>query len=93
MRRLMIIEELSNDKFDKTLYKDTKKFLKKNDPKMVYIYGEYDPWSASGVLELKNKDNIKIYVNPKGSHSTRINSFPEPTKSEIINVIKGWLEE
>lgn len=93
MRRLMIIEELSQDKFDKTLYKDTKKFLKKNDPKMVYIYGEYDPWSASGVLELKNKENINIFVNPEGSHSTRINSFPEPTRSEIINLIKGWLEE
>ena len=93
MRRLMIIDELSQDKFDKTLYKDTKKFLKKNDPKMVYIYGEYDPWSASGVLELKNKENINIFVNPEGSHSTRINSFPEPTRTEIINLIKGWLEE
>ncbi|MBE6334073.1 MAG: aminopeptidase [Bacteroidales bacterium] len=93
MRRLMIIEELSGDEFDKTLYKDTKKFLKKNDPKMIYIYGEYDPWSASGVMDLKNKENIKIYVHPGGSHSTRINSFAEPKKSEIINTIKGWLEE
>lgn len=96
MHRVMLPAEFKDLKFDKTLYKKTIKFLKHNDPKMVYIYGGIDPWGSSGVAGLKflrKKDNIHVYVLPRGSHSTRINSFPEPQRSEIINLIKGWIGE
>ncbi len=46
-------------------------FLSKNDPKMVYIYGSIDPWSASGIYGLpftKNKQNLHVYMCPGGSH-------------------------
>ena len=55
----MLPPELSNLKFDKTLYNKVVKFLKENDPEMIYIYGGNDPWTASGVTWLKNKKNIK----------------------------------
>lgn len=96
MHKLMLPGEFSKLKFDKTLYKKTKKFLKKNDPRMMYIYGGIDPWGASGVADMKflrKKRNIKVHVLPEGSHKTRINSFPEPEKSEIINTLKAWLNE
>ena len=63
----MLPPELSNLKFDKTLYNKVVKFLKENDPEMIYIYGGDDPWTASGVTWLKNKKNIKVYVLPGGS--------------------------
>ena len=43
-----VTPELSNLKFDKTLYNKVVKFLKENDPEMIYIYGGNDPWTASG---------------------------------------------
>ena len=45
----MVPPELSNLKVDKTLYNKVVKFLKENDPEMIYIYGGDDPWTASGV--------------------------------------------
>ena len=95
MHRVMLPASFKDLKFDKTLYKKTRKFLKKNDPSIIYIYGGIDPWGASGVAGLKflkKKKNLKVYVLPDGSHSTRISSFPEPQRTEIINSIKQWIQ-
>ena len=95
MHRVMLAPEHSNVKFDKTLYNYTRKFLEQNDPKMIYIYGDIDPWGACGVntwLDTSKKKNLKVYVCPRGSHSTRINTFEEKTRDEIIGLLKSWLE-
>lgn len=95
MHRVMLPEQFAGLKFDKTLYKKTIDWLKHNDEKMVYIYGGIDPWGSSGVAGLKflkDKKLIKVYMLPGGSHATRINSFPEPTRTEIINLINRYLE-
>lgn len=96
MHRVMLDKEEASIKFDKTLYKHVVKFLKKEDPKMVYIYGGVDPWGCSGVctwLDTSKKQNLKYYVKERGSHATRINSFDEPTRNEIIATIQKWLDE
>lgn len=96
LKRLMVPKGQENVQFSPVLYNNTVDFLTKNDPKMVYIYGNIDPWSASGVYGLpftKNKKNLHVYMCKGGSHRTRINSFPEPTRQEIIQLISNWLKE
>lgn len=92
MQRVMLPEELSYLKFDASLYKRTVKFLKSHDPKMIYIYGGADPWVASGVTWLRGKHNIKVYVLPDGSHTTRIMSFDVSTQKEIKALLLQWLD-
>ncbi len=77
-------------KFDKTLYNKISSFLKTTDSKMLFIYGEFDPWSAVRVPDSK-RENIKIYIEPNGSHRARIRTFPEETSKEIISVLSNWL--
>lgn len=94
LKRVMLHESEENLKFDNRLYKHTVRFLKDNDPKMAYIYGGIDPWGASGVctwLDTSKKQNLKIYVNAPGSHSTNIRGFGEPMTTEILDQIKSWL--
>ena len=95
LHRLMLPDDAKGIKFDKTLSKKITKFLKKNDPKMVFIYGEIDPWSAAAVtwLDTSKKQNMHIFVQPRGSHRARIHTLPEDMKQEAISIIKGWLEE
>ena len=88
----MLPEELKDMDFDKTLSKKITKFLKKNDPKMIFIYGQNDPWTAAGVTWLKNKKNIHVFIQPNGSHLARINTLPEKEKKEVIELINKWLE-
>ena len=96
LKRLMVPKGQEKVQFSPVLYNHTVDFLTKNDPKMVYIYGDIDPWSASGVYGLpftKNKKNLHVYMCKGGSHRTRINSFPEPTRQEIIQLISNWVKE
>lgn len=93
LHRLMLPEELKDMPFDKTLSKKITKFLKKQDPKMIFIYGQNDPWTAAGVTWLKNKKNIHVFIQPNGSHLARINTLPEGEKKEVIELIKKWLDE
>ena len=95
LKKLMLPEDAKHIKFDKTLSKKITKFLKKSDPKMVFIYGEIDPWSAAAPmwLDTSKKKNMHMFVQPRGSHRARINTLPEEMKQEAISIIKGWLEE
>lgn len=89
--------------FDKYLYKDIKKFLKKTDSKMMFIYGEFDPWSAvMPVAPVKNetlkkkgkgRQTMHLFVEPGGSHKARINTLPEQMKNEAVSILEKWLAE
>lgn len=94
LRRLMLPKELRYTSFDNTLYNNTVKFLKENDPKMLFIYGQYDPWSASGVcqwLDTSKKKQLKIFVQPAGSHRSRIGNMPAAMKKEITTLLQEWM--
>ncbi len=75
LKQLMLPDSLRKYDFDKRLYDRTVKFLKNEDPTHIFIYGEIDPWSASGVctwLNCSKKKNMRVYVQPRGSHVSRI---------------------
>lgn len=95
LKKLMLPNDAKDIKFDKTLSKKITKFLKKNDPKMIFVYGEIDPWSAAATtwLNTDKKENVHIFVEPRGSHLARINTLPEEMKQKAISILQKWLEE
>ncbi len=96
LKRLMLPDSLRSITFDKSLYETTTAFLRNEDPKHIFIYGENDPWSASGVcqwLDCSKKKNMSIYVQPRGSHKARIGTMPQELREEIIDKIRKWLKE
>ena len=90
MRRVMIPDSLSYIEFDANLYERVNTFLKDNDLPMMFIYGEYDPWSATGVTWLDGKKHIHVFVEPGGSHKARIGTMPEDTQKKIMKILKRW---
>jgi hypothetical protein len=70
-------------------------FLDNSAEDMLFIYGEYDAWSATAVeLEVDaSKREVYKFVHPKGSHTTRIKSFSPETQKEIYDIIDSWLKE
>ncbi|WP_310991974.1 S28 family serine protease [Aequorivita marina] len=69
-------------------------FLDSDAEKMLFIYGEYDAWSATAVELAENANNRELYkfVKPKGDHKTRIHSFKPKKQQEIYSIIDSWLE-
>ena len=94
LRRIFLPDELRDLDFDRTLYRRMHRYLKREDPNMVMIYGANDPWTASGAawVVTPRKRNMKLFVQPGGSHRTRIATLPEPMREEAIAAIRGWLE-
>lgn len=91
LNRIFIPEEAQTP-FDKTLYRKLKKFVKTTDNKMMFIYGEFDPWSAVRVNEPKG-DNVVLFIEPKGSHRARISTLPADMKEKAIEILNKWLAQ
>jgi hypothetical protein len=58
---------------------------------MIFIYGEWDPWSAPAV-QTTGKNNTFRVVKNEGSHRTRIRNLPEYQRVKILKALGEWLE-
>lgn len=102
LHRIMLPQ---NQKFEfsKFLYNKVNNFLKTTDAKMLFIYGEYDPWSAVMPVppveneklkkEGKGRETMHLFVDPNGSHSARIYTLPEADNKRAIEIVNKWLAE
>ncbi len=94
LKAVMVPADMRNVAFDNTVYKTTCKYLKKNDPTHLFIYGENDPWTSSGVahwLNCKKKSNMKVYVQKDGSHLARIRTLSDAQQAEVKAKLKNWV--
>jgi hypothetical protein len=87
-------EELANVEFDDSNYRFVTDYYTENDPKMLLIYGEVDPWTATGITWMRdrNKQNVKVYIQPRGSHTARILNMPEGLRNEILEQLNEWMQ-
>ena len=77
--------------FDPQVMIDIYDWILKNGNNMIFIYGEYDPWSASAV-NLGGQTNSLVMIKPQGSHSTRIRHFSHPDRKKIYSKLEKWLD-
>ena len=94
LKRVLLPEEFADVEFDDSNYRFVTDFYTENDPKMILVYGEVDPWTASGITWLRdrNKENIKVFIQPGGSHRARILNMPEDMKNQILEQLNKWME-
>lgn len=91
LHKIFLPEDATGIKFDKSLYNRLKKFVDTTSNRMMFIYGEYDPWSAVMVHEPKG-ENVVVFVDPKGSHRARINTLPNERREQALELLKSWLK-
>ena len=66
-------------------------FVRHHGDNMIFIYGEWDPWSAPAVQISGKTNNFKV-VKPGGSHGTRIMNLPEAQREKVLNALGEWLD-
>jgi len=94
LKRLVVLKD-ADVSFDKTLYDKICTYFAREDPRVIFIYGEYDPWSATAIdvsVNMKNKKNAIVAYVPKGSHNANIRRLPEDLQKQVIDTINKWLE-
>ncbi|WP_297091619.1 S28 family serine protease [uncultured Draconibacterium sp.] len=87
--RLFLPKELQV-KYQPKTAKAVGRFIQSTDAKILFIYGEWDPWSASA-FEVPQKQNFLKVVKPGGSHSTRIANLPQVQKQLVKETLERWL--
>jgi hypothetical protein len=76
--------------FNETLSIDLQEYLDEEARNYIFIYGEYDTWSATAVTSIGDA-NSKIYFKEGGSHRTRIRNLPEEQQEEVFSTLESFL--
>ncbi|MFC2084346.1 S28 family serine protease [Bacteroidota bacterium] len=85
---LSIEEEI---KFDPSVMQDVNDWIQNEGNNFIFIYGEFDPWSATSV-ELSGKTNSIKIIHPNGSHRTRIKHLSDNNRGLIFTKLEEWLD-
>lgn len=78
--------------FEPQLMQDIDCFIRHEADNMIFIYGEYDPWSAPAVELTYHTNSIKV-VKPGGNHRTRINNLSIKQQRLVMETLQKWLLE
>lgn len=76
--------------FNASLSPRVQHYLSSEAENFIYIYGEYDTWTATAVTDTGGT-NSRIFVKEAGSHRTRINNMPEPQRDEVYQTLDLFL--
>ena len=90
LAKLFLPESVQNMTFDPATYSKVENFISTTNDKMIFIYGEYDPWSAAATTN-PHSPNALYLVVPKGSHRARISDLPDSMKELAIKTLKEWM--
>lgn len=88
----IFLPEIVNYKFSKKLSKKTVKAVNKNGQRVMLVYGEVDPWTASGVTPNRKSQAVRV-VSPNHNHRARIADLPLDIKKEVYKTLETWLEQ
>lgn len=76
--------------FDATAMPDVDTWVKAHGEGLLFVYGEYDPWTA-GAFNLGDgsADCFKLVV-PAGNHGSKIANLPSASKAVALDAIRRW---
>ncbi len=66
-------------------------FLRHDARRMLFIYGQYDPWSAPAV-QPSGKNEVVVIYKPQGAHSSRIGNLPEDLQEKAFELLGKWMD-
>jgi hypothetical protein len=74
--------------YDPSVMQDIDQWLKTEGDNIIYIYGEYDPWSAA-MFEPGEGTNALRIIQPEEDHGVRIGDLDEQVR--VLDSLEAWL--
>lgn len=78
-------------KFNIDVMRKMSEWILDNGDNIIYIYGGFDPWYATGVNIGTNTNAVKMVLEGN-NHATRIKHFKGEQKERIFSALEQWLE-
>ncbi|MRR24136.1 peptidase, partial [bacterium] len=79
-----------NYDYDFEFARKVDRYIKNRARNFIFLYGEYDPWSATAADPGSNGKVVKI-IRSEGSHGTRINNLSDEQKELVFSKLEEWL--
>ena len=80
-----------NYEYDFEFARKVDKYIKTRARNFIFLYGEYDSWSATAADPGKNRKVVKI-IKSEGFHGTRIRTLSDEQKELVLTKLRKWLE-
>jgi hypothetical protein len=77
---------------DETM-KDIQKWVKAEARNIMFIYGEFDPWSAGAYKDINQNADNHIYYVKKGNHGAGMSGLSLELKNEAEGIVGRWFEK
>jgi hypothetical protein len=76
--------------FEPRAMPDVANWLSKSGQKMLFVYGEFDPWSG-GQFDLGTATQSLKVIAPGGSHGAGLSNLAPADKAAAYLMLEGWL--
>ncbi len=88
--RSFVPKSVDIPRFDHLAMPDIDFWVKTQGKRLLYVYGENDPWSAEPFeFGFGTKDSYR-YTVPGGNHGSRIAQLPAAQAAEATNTVRRW---
>ena len=74
--------------YDPSTIADIDQWLRSEGDNIIFIYGEYDPWTAA-LLEPGEGTNALFILQPEEDHGVRIGDLDE--EARVLDSLEVWL--
>ncbi|TCO46790.1 PS-10 peptidase S37 [Kribbella antiqua] len=78
-------------KHDDAAMKDIDQWVKTSATRMLFVYGENDPWSAEKFAPGPGTRDSHWYTVPAGNHNAAIAGLPAPQRTEATTLLRAWM--
>jgi PS-10 peptidase S37 len=85
-----IPKEVAVPMFDADAMVDVQNWVKTEATKIIFIYGEYDPWSA-GRFEIGTSGENYLFVAPGGNHGSNLARLSDADRASALGILQSWL--
>jgi hypothetical protein len=75
--------------YDPKAMQDVLGWLSSQGERLIFIYGENDPWSA-GMVDLGGAKDSYLFVQPDGNHGSRITDLAPADRDAAIAALERW---
>jgi hypothetical protein len=70
---------------------DIDRWVKTSATRLLFVYGENDPWSAERFEPGPGTRDSHWYTVPAGNHTASIAALPSASRAEATKLIRGWV--
>ncbi|ONI78439.1 peptidase S37 [Kribbella sp. ALI-6-A] len=70
---------------------DVDRWLKSQGRRMLFVYGENDPWSAEKFEPGPGTRDSHWFTQPGGNHGANIGGLPAAERAEATTILQNWM--